>query len=269
MKKILLSLFLVFQVTAVYANSQLDFQDHGKEVKALNLEQLKKIGKPENITIFDPHQEAERTYSGFNINRLLDQVYGKNWQKTDEVLFTCADGYQPSVPVADFKENQAWLVYAVKNSKQFTLDNKAQHEKNIKLGPYYLIWNNHKTTKGTDAFSWPYQVVSLNLIDFKTKFPRLIPPGNASLQVKNGFLAFRKNCMTCHSINGEGGKKSIDLNSPRNLTSYIPDKKLAAWIANPSAIKPGTTMPALSPGLKNRNKVIQDIIAYLKAMKGK
>ena len=107
--------------------------------------------------------------------------------------------------------------------------------------------------------------IAHNVIE--TKFPKLIPPKDASVQAQKGFLAFRKNCMTCHSINGDGGKKSVDLNYPRSVTEYIDNKKLFNWIADPVKVKPDTTMPALNRDLKNRHQVVLNIISYLRAMK--
>jgi cytochrome c1 len=45
------------------------------------------------------------------------------------------------------------------------------------------------------------------------------------------------------------------------------EKWLYRWIDNPTSIRYNTTMPALNPDAEDRDAIIKDIIAYLKAMK--
>ena len=75
--------------------------------------------------------------------------------------------------------------------------------------------------------------------------------------------------MTCHTVNGEGGGKSVELNYPISVTEYIKEPWLVKWIDNPKSIRYNTTMPALNPDAKDRDAIIKNIIAYLKAMKNK
>ena len=67
-------------------------------------------------------------------------------------------------------------------------------------------------------------------------------------------------------VNGEGGNKAMDLNSPKSVTESHDELWLREWISDPTRIRPETKMPALNRNLPDRDKLITDIITYLKAM---
>lgn len=256
--------FLPILPSFVFAET-LTFRDHGKIVRSIPLEELKKRDDFGKIEVFEPHEEKIVTYEGWRATALLDSVYGKKWKNAEEILFTCVDGYQPSLPVQKFKEYESYLVISRQGSEKFLVHNKLQNEKEVPLWPFYLVWNNMKapSLKEEGASGWPYQVTTLDLISFSERFPKMAPPDNTSASVKRGFLSFRKYCMNCHKMNGEGGDKSIDLVS---VTEYRSGSWLNQWLDNPSAVRPQTAMPRLNTSLKNRKKVIEDIVAYLKVM---
>jgi len=54
-----------------------------------------------------------------------------------------------------------------------------------------------------------------------------------------------------------------------NVTEYIREPWLRRWISNPSEVRLNARMPALVVETKDRDGVINDIISYLGAMKGK
>jgi mono/diheme cytochrome c family protein len=263
----LLAVFLFLADTAW--SNELIFKDHGKVVKTLSLEQIDKLIPAKTVMVFEPHESENRGYVGFPVNALFTEVYGEGWKNSDEILFTCSDSYQPSIPSARFKEYPAYLVYGRADKKEFTLINKLQSNELVKLEPFYLVWDNLKQPelKAEGGEGWPYEVTTIDLINFSDRFPNMSPPENSSVAVKNGFLAFRSHCMTCHTINGEGGEKSVELNYPVNVTEYFKEPWLKRWIDKPTSIRYNTTMPALNPNLKDREITIKNIIAYLKAMK--
>jgi cytochrome c2 len=253
----------------IVSSQELVFKKRDEVVKRLSLDQIEKIIAPKTVTVFEPLELENRQYRGFPVDKLFTAVYGNDWMEIEEVLFTCSDGYQPSIPSSQFREYSSYLVYASPDKKEFTLINKLQNNELVELGPFYLVWDNinNPELRAEGASGWPYQVVAIDLIDFSDRFPNTAPPKNSGDEVKNGFIAFRKYCMTCHSINGEGGTKSVELNYPVSVTEYMEEKWLYRWIDNPQGIRYNTTMPPLNPDTKDRNRLIKGIIAYLKAMK--
>lgn len=244
------------------------FKKNGGHIKTLSLAEMKQIIHPTKITVFEAHEEHDQVYTGMKMVPLLDAVYGPTWRETEELLFTCSDGYQPSVPSERFKKNDSYLAYAREGSPAFTLINKLQNSESVDLSPFYLVWDNLKNPalKKEKAEGWPYQVIGVDLIRFADRFPNLAPSKNASAAAKRGFLLFRKHCISCHTINGEGGAKAIELNYPVSVVEYFNERMLKKWIADPTSIRYSTTMPALNSEGGNRDEMVQDLVHYFRAM---
>ena len=134
------------------------------------------------------------------------------------------------------------------------------------MGPFYLIWDNINKSKDLfEASLWPYQIRAIEFVTFTEKFPKVSPPANSDEPIKRGFVVFKNFCMNCHSINGNGGKKMIDLNYPVNVTEYMEEAQLKKRIRNPISVYPYSRMPAF-PNVENQEQQIDDLIAYLKTM---
>lgn len=249
-------------------NTTIQFKNKDKIVQVLHLEQLAAIAPERFLKIFEPHEKRMRTYQAYSARPLFDQVFGKNWREAEEIVFLCADGYQPSIPVAKFFAYDAYFAFASGDDSPFMLENVLQNNEAVKLEPLYLVWDNLRSTELLEegAADMPYQIKGIELTSFAGRFPALFPPVNASQQVRRGFLHFRKHCIACHTINGQGGGKAPELNYPLSVTEYIKPEYLKRWIDNPISIRYNTTMPALTAGIPAREKVIEEIIAYLTAM---
>jgi mono/diheme cytochrome c family protein len=123
----------------------------------------------------------------------------------------------------------------------------------------------HRSYAPRAANAWAYQIVGVDLVTFADRFPRLSPPKDASNKAKRGFLAFRENCMSYHTINGEGGNKAPELNYPTSVTEYLSDAWMRKWLMDPRSIRYNTTMPAFASH-SNSDTLVDDVLAYLKTM---
>lgn len=246
----------------------IEFKSENKIVSTLPLEALDTIAAARPLRIFEAHEKRERIYQAYSAQSLFDQIFGKEWRAADEIVFLCQDGYQPSIPVAKFLAYDAYLAFASADDSPFILANVLQNNEIVELGPLYLIWDNLKSRALLDegASDMPYQVIGIELTSFATRFPNLFPPADASQEVQQGFLHFRKHCIACHTINGQGGSKAPELNYPVSVTEYIKPDYLKRWIDEPASIRYNTTMPALAAETPGRESVMEAIIAYLKAM---
>src|SRR5690606_13586877 len=116
----------------------------------------------------------------------------------------------------------------------------------VVLGPYYLVWENLQDLRMREegAVGWAARIRSIELIKFADRYPKMAPPAEAPKPVREGFLAFRKHCMACHTINGEGGAKGdssqkslLELNYPVSVTEFIKPDWLEKWIDEPRKVR--------------------------------
>lgn len=262
--RIALVCVLLFSGTDSFAStSEFIFKNHGQVVKKLSLQEITTLVPPEEKSIVDALAQTTIVYKVVSLTALLEKVYGQQSKQAEGILLTCADGFQPFLPNETFSRVPAYLAFERVGQTAFSLVNKAEANKTIPLGPYYLVWETGNQSATED---WAYQIVGLDLINFADRFPQTAPSADSAPSVKRGFVAFSKNCIACHTINGEGGGKAPELNYPVNITEYYNEGWLKKWIENPNAIRLNASMPPLGVAENDKKAVINDLIAYLKDM---
>ena len=228
---------------------------------------------PATVEVHEPHLSTEkapvkRRYSGYRFEVVAELLFGPMWRDgTQAIEFRALDGYVSRIPVADFDEHKAHLVVGVSDGSAFTVNNLLQNEKNIQLGPYYLIWENIEDAAmfNRGASGWPYQVAEIlrvNISDERLRPAGLDPALDPAIDL------VRTHCLTCHKLNGIGGDKVPgDL---AGLARSLDDAGFRAWVLDPRSIQPTSTMPALSRGLPDdeRERIARLLRAYLLAMPG-
>ena len=95
----------------------------------------------------------------------------------------------------------------------------------------------------------------------------MAPPANAAPEVVAGFTAFRVHCSKCHKLNGEGGSIGPELLAAASPLQYRDPDWLRTWIEDPTRILESARMPALNPALPDRARTVDEILAYLRAMR--
>ncbi len=225
----------------------------------------------EVIEVFEPYERRNVRFRALPFDRVLDAVYGKAWRDEEEFLLTCSDGYQPGFPVKRVLEHRAWLAFERLGDAGFTiLKQESGEQRRVSLGPFYLIWQNldDAVVLQEGDYGWPYQLVGVDLVRARDRFPAMTPPVEAGAKVNAGFAAFRVHCSKCHQMNGEGGTIGPELNVPLNPFEYRERDWLRAWIDDPAKLRPDSRMPAFNPALPGRDERIDEILAYLEAMVG-
>jgi cytochrome c2 len=252
-------------------DARLAFRRYGEPVATRSLAELKKTADAQSVSVFEPYEQREVSFRALRFERVLDALYGKEWHAGDELLFTCRDGYQPIVPVARVVEHAAWLAFARDGAPEFAIRKRESGRvQKIDLAPFYLIWDTKDPQVRTEGdYGWPYQVVGVELIRSRERFPNMAPAADAPAPVQQGFAAFRIHCSRCHAVNGDGGTLGPELNRVPAPAGTRDAKWLRDWIDDPSRISPNTRMERLNPALPDREAVIASIIAYLHAMSGK
>lgn len=256
---------------AASSDTRLAFARRGEAVATLDVAALRRLAEPATLRVHEPYEDGEAEFEALPLSAILDGVYGRSWRDEEELLFTCRDGYQPTVPVARVAAHRAWLAFRRIGTPGFTiLKRESGVLRTVDLGPFYLIWENldDEQVLVEGDYGWPYQLVSIDLIRSAERFPKLAPPSGAAPSVRAGFAAFRIHCSKCHALNGEGGRIGPELNAPGAPLADREPAWLRTWIESPERIRPNSRMPALNPRLPDRARVVDDLIAYLDAMVG-
>jgi len=234
-----------------------------------NLAALRAEVTESTVRVLEPYEGGEATFVALPLERVLDTVYGPSWREEEELLFTCRDGYQPTVPVARVLRHRAWLAFGRVGEPGFTIRKRESgEEKRVEVGPFYVVWENldDPLILQEADYGWPYQVIAIDLIRTRDRFPRMSPPRDAPADVAAGFAAFRIHCSKCHRLNGEGGRVGPELNAAAQPVRYRDRDWLRQWIEDPASILPGARMPRLNPALPERARTIDEILAYLSTM---
>src|SRR5262249_3382359 len=126
----------------------------------------------------------------------------------------------------------------------------------IDPGPVYLFWLNDAGNRPR-----PYQIEEIEICSTGEILARAKP--NGPFSAVRGFELFKRNCSSCHAVNGAGGRLAVDLNFPMNVTEYWRKPVLKRLISDPASIRANAKMPAF-PQLTQGN--INDLISYLERM---
>lgn len=236
--------------------------DTGHGATSLTTQQL--LARPDVRPIDVPDDVSYRRamrYRAVPLKALLPGV------PTDAHLqFTALDGFAAEIPAAlvlDGHGAEAWL--AVEDTAWPALG-----EGKPSAGPFYLVWLHPEAGK-VGPEQWPYQIASIRVLaDPATRFPLMRPaPGLAKdSPVMRGFDVFQRNCITCHTLNGQGDAKlGPDLNIPHSPTEYLREGMLRVLVRNPQALRhwPQAKMPAFSAQVIS-DADLANLEAYLKHM---
>ncbi len=240
---------------------------------ALHRQLLAQGHKAQAVTVVEPHlsrkdQPVQRRYLAYPAEAVLSATLGPSWQAQPdrELEFKALDGFIARMPVARFLKYRAYLAVGLADGQPFTVDNLAQGEKRVALGPYYLIWDNlgAPALQAEGGTHWPYQVAEISLRAVNPE--ALLPSGLDSARWAEHAALAQTYCLSCHQINGFGGAKM-----PLNLAvraKLIDARTWQSWLLQPQSVKPGTAMPALPDGLSaaERQRIASQLHDYLKAL---
>lgn len=213
----------------------------GSEVRStLTLSQLKGKAAGRVVDLYDSRYGKTKSFRCFPIAEVMAAGFGRDWQKLEETegILKALDGYASVVSASRLREDGGCLAYEDVDHKDWELVGRKQ----VSPAPFYLIWQEEHQTPA-NAYPWPYQLASIQLVRFEERYPEVMPAGTRHGSPEHrGFKIFKDQCMRCHSINQQGGKIGPDLNAPRSVVDYRDKKTLLEFIRKPSDFR-YTEMP--------------------------
>ena len=233
-------------------------------------EQLQeRIGLPaRTVLVYEPHlsvgdKHVAIEYVGYRAVDVMALVFGKDWRSQAETIeFRALDGFVSHINISRFTKENAFIVFARKDNFAFTIDNIAQNQTNVPLGPYYLIWDNisNPALLAEGSQNWPYQVKEVKLVTLSDE--ALFPVGLDD-RFHEGVELAKTYCLKCHKVNGFGGEK-FEGNLSEIAKGYA-EAEFTRLVLAPSSVRSYTTMPALPNRLSQteRQRIAKALFDYL------
>ena len=217
--------------------------------------------EPGPVEVDDPYYGRTKRFLACPLARVLAIGFGDaSGVAGQDVLLRAIDGYTRSVAGDQLLIEGAFLAFEDADREAGGFDEIDRRQ--VDPAPFYMIWQG-EGRNDTAAWPWPYQLRTIEIAPFETRFPHTIPVGAEPASAeRRGFALFRRECFSCHSINGEGGKVGPDLNVPQSIVAYRPAGQIRAFIRNPRTFR-YTTMP---PHLHLGEAELDDLLAYFTAM---
>ena len=264
------AVFVPWAVAAREPEPRLQFVDPSGETHTLTLSALRAVCDEEDVEVVDPYHQRAMRYVAMALRCVLDIGFersgGAEGLRKQGLLLRALDGYSRPVRGEDLLEPGAFLAFGeaglIRGKDALPRFAKIDR-RGIDPGPFYLVWS-EPGQNDAHLYPWPYQLAEIEIAPFEREYPKTeplaAPPESAA---RRGFAIFRRECVSCHSINGEGGKIGPDLNIPMSIVEYRPVAQIQAFIRDPNTFR-RTSMP---PHRHLTDDDLDDLIAYFTAMK--
>lgn len=248
------------------AGTQLRFLRDGAVVKQVDLAALKEACEVAAVVIDDPYYKKKKAFLAFPLKQVLRLGFAMapaDLSKED-LFFEALDGYVKPAAGARALEDGGYLAFTDAERMQAAAPGwEPIDRRGLDPGPYYVVWAKPEQTDAR-GYPWPFQLAAIEIVHFDKKYPHTLPrtatTGSAAWK---GFATFRSQCISCHSINGQGGKVGPDLNVPRSIVEYRPIDQVKAYIRDPETFR-YSSMP---PHRDLTEQQLDELLAYFSTMK--
>jgi mono/diheme cytochrome c family protein len=252
-------------LAAPAAEQSLRFERPGVEPRTVSATELRAACRTETVEVDDPYYERRKRFLAWPLRCVLEQGFGATGPDfaAGDVLLRALDGYTRASEGAVLLEPGGYVAFAdadraASGAGGFDPIDYRQADP----APFYVIWKG-AGERDVVRYPWPYQLAELALVRVEDRFPRAVPPGAApDSAAARGFAVFRRSCLQCHAINGDGGRVGPELNVPRSIVDYRPEAQLRAFIRDPQQFR-YTQMPA-NPHLSEAD--LDALLAYFRHM---
>lgn len=260
MRALLALLALVLAAPA--AEPSLRFERPGAAARVVTAAELRAACKSETVAVDDPYYERHKRFLAWPLRCVLERglgALGADFAGQD-VLLRALDGYTRASAGEVLLEPGGFLAYADADRKGGGFDPIDYRQADP--APFYLIWQG-AGEKDVVRYPWPYQLAEIAVVRVEERFPHAVPAGApAGSPAVRGFAVFRRSCLQCHAVNGDGGRVGPELNVPQSVVEYRPEAQLRAFIRDPGSFR-YTQMPA-NPHLTDAD--LDALLAYFHYM---
>jgi mono/diheme cytochrome c family protein len=260
----LLTLLVAPAVGSDAVEALLRFERGGVEVRSLTADELRSACSETRVEVDDPYHLKRKGFLACPLQQVMVLGFGDELARRPDANFflRARDGYAKPADAARLLEPGGFLAFAdVSNpagSGWEPIDRRG-----VDPGPFYVVWS-EPGQNDVHTYPWPYQLAVIDLAPFESEYPHTLPAGlPPEAPAWEGFAIFRRECVACHAVNGEGGRVGPDLNVPRSIAEYRPAEQIKAFIRDPQSFR-YTSMPAhrhLS------DAQLDGLVAYFEAMK--
>ena len=260
-----LALLLLLALAPARARSEeaaLRFLRAGEPERVVSAAALGAACEAAVVAVEDPYYERPKRFRAWPLRCVLEQGLGALGPgfAGEEVLLRALDGYTRVTDGAVLTEPGGFLAFADADRAGGGFDPIDYRQADP--APFYVIWKG-AGEKDVVRYPWPYQLAEIEVVRVEQRFPHAVPPDVARDSAAwRGFDVFRRNCLQCHAINGEGGRVGPELNVPQSIVTYRPEAQLRAFIRNPQQFR-YTQMPA-NPQLTDAD--LDALLAYFRHM---
>jgi mono/diheme cytochrome c family protein len=246
--------------------SALRFERGGTLVRRVDRAALEAACGLERVEVDDPYHGRRKVFLACPLRRVLAIGFGSETALgTDSNYFLRArDGYTKPATGGRLLEEGGYL--AIEDlSNPAGVGWEPIDRTRVDPGPFYLVWTG-PGQNDVHRYPWPYQLAVLDEAPFESEYPHTLPQGEREdASAWDGFEIFRRECVACHAINGEGGRVGPDLNVPRSIVEYRPAEQIKAYVRDPASFR-YTSMPA---HLHLSDADLDAIVAYFEAMRAR
>jgi mono/diheme cytochrome c family protein len=251
---------------AAAAPASLRFERDGRVVREIPLAELRERCHPTRIAVeSDPYYGGRKAYLACPLEQVLLLGFGVAPRALGgaNVFFRAADGYVKPASAELLAEPGGYVAFAdAERAGGPDAGFEPIDRRQVDPGPFYLVWTG-AAQADAHRYPWPYQLVAIEIAPFEARYPHTAPAGEPPDSAAwRGFAIFRRECVACHAINGEGGTVGPELNLPRSIVEYRPAEQIAAFVRDPQSFR-YTSMPA-NPHLSDAD--LDALLAYFRAM---
>ena len=255
-----LALLLFPLSVQAFDSRALTFVSSEKTVLRMSAADMAKRPTARIVTVEDPFYKKTKRWRAVPLKDLLTAAFGGTWGENalGEVFFDALDGYRSHAKVSVLMNDGGWVAYEDADVPGW----EAIPGKNVKPGPFYVFWTGAKQGP-RDGFPWPWQMVGVTMTILEDEYPNALPknakPDSAAVR---GWKTFRRACISCHAMSGDGGTVGPDLNAPRGITRYQNKSFLKSYIKKASSFR-HTKMPDFD---ELENDELSDLMSYFDHM---